>query len=70
MTSSATPSTVQTPGVHLASNGHGDRSSGGYGLVSALIIEIVLTAVFLYIILGATDDRAPRASPRSPSAWG
>ena len=44
----------------FASNGYGDRSPGGYGLVAALIAEIVLTAIFLYIILGATDDRAPK----------
>jgi aquaporin Z len=44
----------------FASNGYGDRSPGGYGLLSALLVEIVLTAVFLYIILGATDDRAPK----------
>jgi aquaporin Z len=44
----------------FATNGYGERSPGGYGLVAALITEIVLTAVFLYIILGATDDRAPK----------
>ena len=44
----------------FASNGYGDRSPGGYGLGAALVTEIVLTAVFLYIILGATDDRAPK----------
>ena len=44
----------------FASNGYGERSPGGYGLMAALITEIVLTAVFLYIILGATDDRAPK----------
>lgn len=44
----------------FASNGYGDRSPGGYGLLAALVVEIVLTAVFLYIILGATDDRAPK----------
>jgi len=43
----------------FASNGYCDRSPGDYGLVAALIAEIVLTAIFLYIILGATDDRAP-----------
>ena len=53
----------------FASNGYGDRSPGGYGLLACLIIEVVLTAVFLYIILGATDDRAPRVSRPSPSAW-
>lgn len=44
----------------FASNGYGDYSPGGYGLVAALVAEIVLTAIFLYIILGATDDRAPK----------
>ena len=44
----------------FASNGYGERSPGGYGLVAALVTEIVLTAVFLYIILGATDDRSPK----------
>jgi aquaporin Z len=44
----------------FASNGYGDRSPGGYGLVAALIIEIVITAVFVYVILGATDDRATK----------
>jgi len=44
----------------FASNGYGDRSPGGYGLLSGLIIEIVITAVFVYIILGSTDDRAPK----------
>ena len=44
----------------FASNGYGDRSPGGYGLVAGLIIEIVITAFFVYVILGATDDRAPK----------
>jgi aquaporin Z len=44
----------------FASNGYGDRSPDGYSLVAALITEILLTAIFLYIILGATDDRAPK----------
>jgi aquaporin Z len=44
----------------FASNGYGTRSPDGYGLLAGLITEIVLTAVFLYIILGATDDRAPK----------
>ena len=44
----------------FATNGYGDRSPGGYGLVAALITEIIMTAVLLYIILGATDDRAPK----------
>ena len=44
----------------FATNGYGDRSPGGYSLPAALLIEIVMTAVFLFIILGATDTRAPR----------
>ena len=43
----------------FASNGYGDRSPGDYSLLAALVIEIVLTGFFLYIILGATDGRAP-----------
>lgn len=44
----------------LAANGFGDDSPGGYGLGSALVIELVLTLFFLLIILGATDRRAPK----------
>ncbi len=43
----------------FAANGFGDHSPGGYTLLSALVIEVVLTTVFLYVILGATDGRAP-----------
>jgi aquaporin Z len=43
----------------FASNGYGARSPGGYSLLACLVCEIVLTAIFLYIILGTTDDRAP-----------
>lgn len=43
----------------FASNGYGDHSPQGYSLLAALVIEIVLTAFFLYVILGATDGRAP-----------
>lgn len=44
----------------FASNGYGSRSPGGYGLLACLLVEVVLTAVFLYIILGSTDNRAPK----------
>jgi aquaporin Z len=44
----------------FATNGYGDHSPAGYSLLSVLIIEVVLTAFFLYIILGATDTRAPK----------
>jgi aquaporin Z len=42
----------------FASNGYGEHSPGGYSLLAALLIEVVLTAVFLFVILGATDRRA------------
>lgn len=44
----------------FASNGYGAHSPGGYSLVSALICEVVMTAMFLVVILGATDKRAPQ----------
>jgi aquaporin Z len=44
----------------FATNGYGDRSPGGYNLLSCLVIEVVLTALFLYVILGSTDDRSPK----------
>lgn len=43
----------------FASNGYGAASPGGYGMMSALLIEIVLTAMFLVVILGATSAGAP-----------
>jgi aquaporin Z len=43
----------------FASNGYGAHSPGGYSLQAALITEVVMTAMFLLIILGATDKRAP-----------
>jgi len=43
----------------FASNGYGEHSPGGYPLLSALVIEIVLTFVFLLVILGSTSARAP-----------
>jgi len=44
----------------FASNGYGEHSPGGYSLFSALITEVVMTMMFLLIILGATDSRAPQ----------
>ena len=43
----------------FASNGFGDLSPGGYSMQAALLIEIVLTAGFLIVILGATSKAAP-----------
>jgi aquaporin Z len=44
----------------FASNGYAEHSPGGYSLVAALVTEIVMTFMFLIIILGATDKRAPQ----------
>ena len=46
-------------GAGFASNGFGEHSPGGYSLQAALIAEVVLTAFFVLIIMGATDRRAP-----------
>jgi aquaporin Z len=43
----------------LASNGYGAHSPGGYSLRAALVTEVVMTMMFLVVILGATDRRAP-----------
>lgn len=43
----------------LASNGYGEHSPQGYSYMAALIAEVVLTFMFLFVILGATDKRAP-----------
>jgi aquaporin Z len=43
----------------FASNGYGEHSPGGYSLLSALLIEVVLTAFFLIIILGSTSSSVP-----------
>ena len=45
----------------FASNGFGEHSPGGYTLTAALVCEVVMTFMFLIIILGATDERAPAA---------
>jgi len=44
----------------FASNGYGIHSPGGYSLLAVAVAEIVLTFIFLMVILGATDDRAPK----------
>ena len=44
----------------FASNGYGDRSPMEYHLLACLVIEVLLTAVFIWVILGATDSRAPK----------
>lgn len=44
----------------LASNGYAEHSPGGYSLASGLVTEVVMTFMFLMIILGSTDERAPQ----------
>ena len=44
----------------FASNGYGELSPGGYDMTSAFVAELVLTFMFLIVILGATDKRAPK----------
>jgi aquaporin Z len=52
------------PGFSLAggfaSNGYADHSPGGYSLLACFVAEVVLTAFFLLVILGSTDERAPK----------
>jgi aquaporin Z len=44
----------------FASNGYAEHSPGGYSLLSAFITEVVMTMMFLLVIMGATDERAPK----------
>lgn len=44
----------------FASNGYAEHSPGGYSLLACFVAEVVLTAFFLIVIMGATDDRAPK----------
>src|SRR5207302_6491304 len=52
----------------FACNGYGVNSPGGYSLLAGLLAEVVLTAFFLIVIMGATDDRAPKGF--APAAIG
>lgn len=45
---------------NFAANGYGEHSPGGYSLLAAIVTEFVMTFMFLLIILGATDDKAPK----------
>ena len=45
---------------NFAANGYGEHSPGGYSVVAAIVSELVMTFMFLLIILGATDPRAPK----------
>lgn len=54
----------------LASNGYGDHSPGKYSMMACLVAEVVLTFMFLMIILGATDRRAPAGFAPIPIGLG
>lgn len=45
---------------NFAANGYGDHSPGGYSMLAAIVSEFVMTFMFLIIILGATDENAPK----------
>ncbi|BFN30666.1 aquaporin Z [Vibrio harveyi] len=47
-------------GSGFASNGYGEHSPGQYSMVAALVTEVVMTMMFLMVIMGATDKRAPQ----------
>jgi|SRR5450432_3635100 aquaporin Z len=54
----------------FASNGYGEHSPGGYSMMACLLAEVVLTFMFLMIILGATDRRAPQGFAPIPIGLG
>lgn len=45
---------------NMAANGFGEHSPGGYAMMAVLVAEVVLTGIFMLVILGSTDDRAPK----------
>lgn len=56
--SGTTVADIQASG--FATNGYGEHSPGGYALYACFLIEALLTAIFVWVILGVTDDRAPK----------
>jgi aquaporin Z len=53
----------------LASNGFGDHSPGGYSMLAALLTEFVMTMMFIVVILGVTDSRAPQEFAPLAIGW-
>lgn len=49
------------PSAGFASNGYGEHSPGGYSLLSCFVCEVVMTMMFVFVIMGATDKRAPQS---------
>jgi aquaporin Z len=45
---------------HMAANGYGEHSPAGYSLAAVILAEIIVTAMFVFVIVGSTDERAPR----------
>ena len=56
---SGKPGWLETPHI-LAANGYGEHSPAGYSIAACFLTEVVMTMMFLFIILGATDGRAPK----------
>lgn len=54
----------------LATNGYGDHSPGGYSLIACFLTEVIMTFMFLMIILGSTDQRAPSGFAPVPIGLG
>jgi aquaporin Z len=59
-----------TTAAGFASNGYGAHSPGGYSLLACLLTEVILTMFFLLIILGCTDERAPKGFAAIPIGLG
>ena len=53
----------------FASNGYGEHSPGGYSMLAALVTEVVMTMMFLLVILGVTDRRAPQEFAPLAIGW-
>jgi aquaporin Z len=63
---SLTLTSVGHSGAGFAANGYGAHSPGGYSLMSCVVCEIVMTAAFLFVIMGATDKRVPQGFAAIP----
>ena len=53
----------------FATNGYGEHSPGGYSLIAALVAEVVMTMMFMVVILGVTDSRAPQEFAPLAIGW-
>ena len=55
-------------GGGFAANGYGEHSPGNYGVVSGFVAEFVLTAMFLFVIMGSTHGKAPAGFASRPTS--